>query len=236
MPADGWRILATVDNEVMSLGFAADRFMDRVDQQSVILAGTQRRPQISCIFLSQAHIKRAGAGQTDAIARLTEIMCQRGDEADSLARFRDIEIARRAAGGMVGFRKCPAFCQIPANHRKRQILVEALFADFTKRHDFDKGQIKSTFTAPVQHAVEFIIVHTAKCDGIDLDCQSCSLCGGDTIKDAIQISPARDCLELVGVACVERDIDPFDPRIGEFLSIPRKLCAVGGQGQFIQRP
>src|SRR3954453_9505060 len=74
--------MAAVDDEVMALRLAQNCGIDCRIEQIVALGGTQRRAQISGVFLPKTHIQRTGAGQTHAIARLAEIMRQRGDEAE----------------------------------------------------------------------------------------------------------------------------------------------------------
>ena len=70
-------------------------------EELVALGGAQRRAQVGGVFLAEAHIERAGAGQPHAVAALAEIMGQRRDEAEPAAGLRDLDIAGRAAGAVV---------------------------------------------------------------------------------------------------------------------------------------
>ena len=81
-------VVAAVDDEVVALRLAADRF---VDAASTAARRSSRLPQrcakIGGVFLSEAHEQRAGAGQPDAVAAFAEIMGQRRDEAEPPAGF-----------------------------------------------------------------------------------------------------------------------------------------------------
>src|SRR5882757_2880986 len=59
---------AAVDDEVVALRLAQDRGVDRGVDEIVALGGAQRRAQVGGVFLPEAHIKRAGAGEPHAIA------------------------------------------------------------------------------------------------------------------------------------------------------------------------
>src|SRR5690606_6288240 len=86
-----------VDDEVMALGFAADSFVDCLGDQLVALRSTQWRSQIRGIFLAQAHVKGACAGQPDAIAALTEIVRHRSDETKTSPGFGHFDVTGWAA-------------------------------------------------------------------------------------------------------------------------------------------
>ena len=90
--------MAAVDDEVMALGFSADRFIDGGIEKIVGFRGAQRFAQVGGVLLAEAHIERAGAGHAHAIARFAEIVSERRNEAEPSAGFRNAHIARRAAG------------------------------------------------------------------------------------------------------------------------------------------
>src|SRR5258708_6511109 len=81
-----WSIVAAIDDEIVALGLAGDRFVNGGLEQPVALGQAQRGAQIGGVLLTEAHIERAGAGDADAIAALAEIVRQRRDEADPTPR------------------------------------------------------------------------------------------------------------------------------------------------------
>src|SRR6185369_5896160 len=99
---DRWPAVAAVDDEVVALGLARDRGADGVHENRVIAARAQRRAQVGGVFLAEAHVERAGAGHAHAVAALAEIMGERRDEAEPPPGLLDREVARRAAGAIVG--------------------------------------------------------------------------------------------------------------------------------------
>src|SRR5438034_1825425 len=101
MASDGGPVVAAVDDEIMPLGLAVDRGADRGFERLVALGLAQRGAQIRRIFLAEAHIQRAGAGQSDAVAAFAEIMGQGGDEAEPPAGLPHRRIARRSAGAII---------------------------------------------------------------------------------------------------------------------------------------
>jgi hypothetical protein len=54
----------------MPFGLAGDGGRDRGVKWAIVLAGAERAAQIGGIVLAETHIKRAGAGDADAIAGL----------------------------------------------------------------------------------------------------------------------------------------------------------------------
>ncbi len=94
MARNGGLVVAAVDDEIMAFGFAADGFVDGCAQKLIALRGAKRGPKIGSVFLAQAHVKRAGAGEPDPVAALAEIMGQGRDEAKPPAGFLDLNIAR----------------------------------------------------------------------------------------------------------------------------------------------
>ena len=61
-------LVPPVDNEIVALGLARDRFFDGGVQKIVAFGCAQRLAQIGRVFLPETHIKRARAGDAHAIA------------------------------------------------------------------------------------------------------------------------------------------------------------------------
>ena len=101
VPREGRPLVAAVDDEIVALGLARNRFVDGGEEEVVALGGAQRLAQIGGILLAEAHIQRAGAGDAHAIAGFAEIVGERRDEAEPAAGLGDAYIARRAAGAVV---------------------------------------------------------------------------------------------------------------------------------------
>ena len=68
--ASAGALMAAVDDEIVALGLARDRLVDRGIEQVVAFRGAQRRAQVGGVLLAEAHIERAGAGDAHAVARL----------------------------------------------------------------------------------------------------------------------------------------------------------------------
>src|SRR5205085_10762524 len=101
MPAERRAAVPAIDDEVVALGLAGDRLVDRGIEQIVGFRGAQWLAQIGGVFLAETHKERAGAGDAHAITGLAEVMGERGDEAEPAASFRNAHIARRPAGPIV---------------------------------------------------------------------------------------------------------------------------------------
>src|SRR5215475_10199017 len=121
--------VAAVDDEIVALGLARDRLVDRIIEQIVAFRGTQRRAQICGVLLPEAHVERARAGDADAVAGFAEIVRQRRDEAEPAAGLLDAHVARWAAGAIVDILERVALGKPSPRHRERQILLEPAFAD-----------------------------------------------------------------------------------------------------------
>src|SRR5947209_3246289 len=93
--------VAAIDDEVVALGLAADRLVDRGKEQIVGFRGAQWFAQIGRVFLAETHIKRAGAGHPHAIAGFAEIMGEWSDETEPAAGFGNPHITRRSTGPIV---------------------------------------------------------------------------------------------------------------------------------------
>src|SRR5215831_15749928 len=101
MAGDGRTLVAAIDDEVVPLGLAADRLVNRSHEQVVGLRRTQWFAQIGRVFLAETHIKRAGAGHPYAIAGFAEIMRQRSNETEAAAGFRNTHVACRTASPII---------------------------------------------------------------------------------------------------------------------------------------
>ena len=88
------------DDEIMAFGLTLDPSADRLHERPVGSGAAERFAQIDRILLTQAHIECARAGDAHPIAAFAEIVRKRGDESEPSARFLDVVVARRAAGGV----------------------------------------------------------------------------------------------------------------------------------------
>src|SRR5271157_1095379 len=88
MAGNGRALVAAIDNEIVALGLAPDRLVDRGKEQVVGLRGAQWFAQIGRVFLAETHIECAGAGHPHAIAGFAEIMRERSNETEAAAGFR----------------------------------------------------------------------------------------------------------------------------------------------------
>ena len=227
--------MATIDDEVVALGLAGDRLGDRLVEQFVALRGAQRRAQVGGIFLAEAHVERARAGDAHAIAGFAEIVGHRGDEAEPAAGFLDADIARRSAGALVELVEGEPFGKPRPDHRERQILREPVVANVAERHHLDQGEVHATAMGPVDQRRDFVLVDALERHRIDLDAQAGGFRGRDAVEHLVELAPAGDRAELVGVERIERDVDPLPPMRGELLRIFRQLRAVGGERELVER-
>lgn len=79
MPLDCWTVVA-IDDEVMAFRLAGDRLIYSRGQGGWVFRGSQNPAQVGRVVLAEAHVERAGAGESDAVAALTEIMSHRRGE------------------------------------------------------------------------------------------------------------------------------------------------------------
>ncbi len=82
--------------------------------------------------------------------------------------------------------------------------------------------------APFEQVCDLDFVHAFEGDGVDLDLQSCCLCGIDSGDHFVQIAPARNGAKLFCIKGIERDIDAIDATRLELGSIGLQLRPVGG--------
>src|SRR5215831_14302217 len=78
-------LMASVDDEIVPLGLARDRFRNRRIEQIVAFGRAQRRAQIGGVLLTEAHVEGSRAGHPHPIAGFAEIVGQRRDEAEPAA-------------------------------------------------------------------------------------------------------------------------------------------------------
>src|SRR5438105_313982 len=127
--------VAAIDDEIVPLGLARDRLVDRGVERVVALGGPQRRAEIRGILLAETHVERARAGHAHPVAGFAEIVGERGDEAEPAAGLLDPHVARRSAGAVVDVLERIALAKPRAHHRERQILLEPALAHVAERHD-----------------------------------------------------------------------------------------------------
>src|SRR5262245_2286993 len=199
--------VAPVDDEIVPLGFARDRFRDRRVEQVVALGRPQWRTQIGSVFLTEAHIERSGAGDPHAVAGFAEIVGERRDEAEPTAGLADVDVARRAAGAIVDVGEREAFRQVCPHDRQRKVLIKPAFAHVAQRHHLDQGQLHAAAVRPFHERRKFVLVDTLERDGVDFDLEAGGLRGVDPGQHLVELAPARDGAELVGVECIEGDVD-----------------------------
>src|SRR5437762_9642340 len=91
--ADTGAVMPAVDDEVMALRLQPDGAIDGGRQQIIVGGGSQRFAQIGGIFVPEAGVQRAGAGDPYPVAGLAEIMRHRRDEAELAAGLGNADIA-----------------------------------------------------------------------------------------------------------------------------------------------
>ena len=114
-------------------------------------------------------------------------------------------------------------------------MIEAAFADVAERHHLDERKLHAAPVRPLQQGWKFVLVHAFERHRVDLDLQSSCLRGIDPGQDLVQLTPARDGAELVGIERVERDVDAFDAAARELARIFRQLRTVGGERELVER-
>ena len=116
-----------------------------------------------------------------------------------------VEVARRAAGPVVGVLQRPAPAQAGAHDRQRQILVGPVAGDVAHRHGLDQAEVEAVLAAPGEHAVELVLVHALHRHGVDLDRQAGGLGGEDAVQRLLDLAPAGDRGELRPGSSVSSD-------------------------------
>lgn len=79
-------------------------------------------------------------------------------------------------------------------------MVDAVRAhQIAHRHHLDERQVKPLLATPRDKIVVLVVVHAFQSNRIDLDDQAGALSCIQPIQNTLELSPARNCLELVGV-------------------------------------
>ncbi|MPL99900.1 hypothetical protein SDC9_46121 [bioreactor metagenome] len=221
----------------MPLRLARDGGADRRDQGRVIVrAGAQRRAQIGAVLLAEAHEQFARAGHPHPVAAFAEIVAQRRDEAEALAGLGQPHIARRPARAFSGLGDGEALGQPRAQVGQRPVLLEPLFlAHLAHRHHLDEGQVMPLGAAPVDEGEKLVLVEALQRDGVDLHPQPRPGRGADPLEHRLEAAPAGDLGEFRRVERVERDVHPPHPEGCKVVGKARKLRAVRGQRQLVER-
>ncbi len=228
--------MAAIDDEIVALGLAGDRFVNGGLEQPVALGQAQRGAQIGGVLLTEAHIERASAGDADAIAALAEIVRQRRDEADPTPGLADRVVARRPTGAVVALLERPALLQLGADQRERQILLDpGLAADIAHRHDLDEDEVEAFLAAPGDQAIELVVIDALEGDRVDLDGEAGALGRRQTVLHHVEPAPSRDRGELRRIERVDRNVDTPHAAILEFVGKAGELAAIGRQGQLVER-
>src|SRR6056297_120167 len=110
--------------EIVALGLAFDRRANGLFDKCVVVRGAQRRAEVGHVLLSEAHVEFARAGEPHPVAAFAEIVRERRDEADLLARLLDPDVAGRAARAFSEIDEAEAGGQAGAEILERPVLVE----------------------------------------------------------------------------------------------------------------
>ena len=218
-------LMAAVDDEIVALGLARDRLLDRAIEEFVALRRAQRRAQVGGILLAEAHVERAGAGHAHAVAGFAEIVRERRDEAEPAAGLRHPDITSGAAGLVVDVLEREALGEPRARDRERQVLVEPAFADIAERHHLDQRELHAAPVRPAHELGEFVLVDALERHRVDLDLETRGLGGVDAGQHLVELAPARHRAELVGVERVERHIDALDAQARELGGVFREAAS-----------
>src|SRR5205823_10559270 len=138
-----------VDHEVMALGLARDRLVDRGLEERIALRRAHGLAQIGGVVLAEAHVERARAGEPHAVAALAEVMGERRDHAEPPAGLAHHVIACGPARAVIGLLEGPAPVELGAHHRERQVLLEPrAFAQLAHGHHLNEGEAETPLAAP----------------------------------------------------------------------------------------
>src|SRR3954469_10597958 len=153
-------LMAAVDDEIVTLRLARDRFRDRRIEQAVALRCAQRRAQVGGIFLTEPHVKRAGAGYADAIARFAKIVGEGSNETEAAASLGNAHEAGPPAGLVVDVFQRVTLSQPRSNDGQRQVLVKPPLADVAKRHHLDEREVHAASMRPLHEFADLVLVDT----------------------------------------------------------------------------
>ena len=88
---------------------------------------------------------------------------------------------------------------------------------------------------PSEQVADLVLVDALERDGVDLHLQPGGLRSIDAGQHLVEIAPARDGAELVGIQRIERNIDALDAVRLELGGVFFQLRAVGGEREFLER-
>ena len=195
---------------MMALGLDPDGGVDRGVEQRVVGAGPQWRAQIGIGIVAKAEEQLPGAGHSHAVAAGTEIVRQRGDEADRPALV-GADVARRAASVERHGMQSPARLERGSDPGHRDILVDAVLAAVAHRHDLDEADRAAPRVRPFGERDPLGLVGAGEDDGVELDRDPGGQSGIDPGDDLGDVAAPRDPGEFGRVEAVERLID--DPNL-----------------------
>jgi len=121
--------MPAIDDEIVPLRLAQDRFRDRGMQEIVSFRCAQRCAQVGRVFLAKAHVKRSGAGDADAIAGFAEIVGEGSDEAQPASGLCHPDVAGGAARAIIDIFQREVLGKPRAHDRERQVLLEPSRSD-----------------------------------------------------------------------------------------------------------
>ena len=97
MACNCWALRRAVDDKVVAFRFPPDCFIDGGRDKLVALRLPQRSAKVGGIFLTEAHIERACAGEPHAVAAFAEIVGEGCDEAKPPSGLLNLYVACRSA-------------------------------------------------------------------------------------------------------------------------------------------
>ncbi|QTK78462.1 hypothetical protein AT6N2_C0581 [Agrobacterium tumefaciens] len=234
MAGDGGAVVGAVDDEIMPLRLAQQGFVDGAGEMGVAVGGAQRRAQIGGVILTEAHIKRAGTGEADAVAAFAEIMRHRRDEAKPAAGFLHRDITGRTTGLVIIVDEREALFEIGTQLRERQITIGPIFLDLAHRHGLDDGQVHAAAMGEAHQLRHLYVVEILQRNRVELDLDTRRLRGIEPFHDAINIAPAGNVAKLLAVERIERHVDAAHAAIGKFVGEFCELRTVRRQRQLFQ--
>src|ERR1700688_3210952 len=101
MPGQRRALMAPIDDEIVPLGLARDRFLDRGFERLVVRREPQRGAQGGGVFLAEAHIERSVTAPPRRVAGCAEMGGGGGEEPEPPAGLLDLDVARRPAGAII---------------------------------------------------------------------------------------------------------------------------------------
>ena len=101
VPADAGAVVPAIDDEVVAFRLQPDGAIDSGAEKIIVRGCPKRLAQIGGIFMAEAGVQRAGAGNPHAVAGFAEIVGHRRDEAELAAGLADTDVTRRSPGVVV---------------------------------------------------------------------------------------------------------------------------------------